>query len=226
MSHTAMPDQGISTTIRLGLFAAVAVPALYFGAQLAAAPFYPGYSFLTNSASMLGSDRSTLPAVLNTGALLTGIAALMAAYGLFRSLSAVGARSIWSWLVALSVVSTGAASLWASAFHLPDPRHNPGALGAGMFAGPVLFLLALWPVQQAKGLKIYLVLNLLIFALLIPVMAGFAGINLAHYGGLLQRFAAAVLYIPIGVVGHSLLRRTKQSNPSFDRNQPAGGLDG
>jgi len=192
---------------RLGLWAAIAVPFLYFGAQLAAAPFYPGYSFLSDSASLLGSDRSTFPAVLNTGAFLTGMAALAGSYGMFRRLSSLGARPVWTWLVFLSVVSTGAASLWASTFHLPDARHNPGALGMGTFFGPALFLVALWPLAGTKGMKAYLIADLLAFALVAPVIAGVTGISLPRYGGLLQRIAAMILYVPIGVMGCFLLRQ-------------------
>jgi hypothetical protein len=47
------------------LLAAFAVPFTYFGAQIAAALFFPDYSALTVSVSDLGSNRSTMPAVLN-----------------------------------------------------------------------------------------------------------------------------------------------------------------
>lgn len=198
---------------RAGLVAAVAVPVLYFGAQLAAAPFYPGYSFLTDSASMLGSDRSTLPAVLNVGAFLTGIAALWAAFGLLRGLPVVGARPVWVRLVALSAASMGISSIWASLFHLPDPRHNPGALGAGTFLVPVVLPLALWPVQRGRALKVYLLVNLMAFLLLIPIMAGFAGIDRSHYGGLLQRCVATVVHVPVGVAGCALLRHMQANVP-------------
>jgi Protein of unknown function (DUF998) len=192
---------------RFGLLAAVAVPVLYFGAQLAAAPFYPGYSFLSDAASLLGSDRSALPAVLNVGAFLTGTAALLASYGIAHGLSRAGAKRVWIWLVVLSVISTGASSIWASIFHLPDPRHNPGALGAGTFAGPLVFLLAFWSVRQASSMRIYLGINLVAFGLLAPILSGHAGIDLSHYGGLFQRFAAVVAYVPIAVAGSFLLRR-------------------
>ena len=197
--------------IHAGLSAAIAVSFLYFGAQLAAAPFFPGYSFLTDSASLLGSDRSTLPLVLNTGAFLSGVAALAAAYGIAAALKQSGVRRIWIWLVALSLVSTGAAAIWASLFHLPDPRHNPGMIGAGMFAVPIVLLAALWSVSGARAIKVYLVINLVALGVLILVMAGLTTIDLSRYGGLCQRFIAAVIYVPIGMVGWFLLRRLKQN---------------
>src|SRR3954454_13092742 len=63
----------------LGL--AVALPFVYFGIQLAAAPFYPGYSFLTRDASTLGSDGSTAPWIFNGGPLLVGTLELVTAAG-------------------------------------------------------------------------------------------------------------------------------------------------
>ena len=67
-----MPDKHKLT--RLMLCAAVAVPLLYFGVQLIAAPYYPGYSFATDTASMLGTAASRHPGILNNGAILDGIA--------------------------------------------------------------------------------------------------------------------------------------------------------
>ena len=56
------------TSVRLSLFAGVAVPLLYFGAQAIAAPFFPDFNFWAHTASLLGSDLSTRPDVLNGGA--------------------------------------------------------------------------------------------------------------------------------------------------------------
>jgi hypothetical protein len=187
--------------------AAVGVPIVYFGSQVLAAPFYPDYSFLANSASQLGSDRSRLPAVLNTGAIVTGLLALLGAHGLTRALPAIGARRVFAVLVGISLVSIGLAAIWAGTFHLPDPRHNPGALGAGAFACPFLLLLAVWPLPQARGLKIYLAGNVVAFAALAPILGGATAIDLRLYAGLFQRMAACVVYLPIAVMGYFALRR-------------------
>ena len=63
-----MPD--IHKLTKLMLCAAVAVPLLYFGVQLIAAPCYPGYSFATDTASMLGTAASRHPGIFNDGAIL------------------------------------------------------------------------------------------------------------------------------------------------------------
>ena len=65
----------------------MAVPFLYFGTQLAAALFFPGYSFLRMPASLLGSDQATYPMIFNAGAILTGLATLLAAVGIFGVMS-------------------------------------------------------------------------------------------------------------------------------------------
>ena len=65
-----------------GLAAAVAVPILYYGTQVAALPFHPGYDWLRQPASTLGSDQSLRPWLFNGGAMLTGLASFAAAYGI------------------------------------------------------------------------------------------------------------------------------------------------
>lgn len=64
---------------------------------MAAAPFFPDFRVLKHSASLLGSDLSTRPEVLNTGAMLTGLASIGAAWGLFSGLRQ---RGVW-WILAL-----------------------------------------------------------------------------------------------------------------------------
>jgi hypothetical membrane protein len=197
---------------RIALVFGVAVPLLYFGAQLAAAPFFPGFSVLRHSASMLGSDLSTRPEILNTGAKLTGLATLIAALGFARGLRASGVHRVVVWLTVAALISHGLASLWAGSFPLPDRRHNPGPLSIGMFALPVLLLIGSWRMKGARGLRTYLLANLVFFVLMIPVMAGKAGIDRALYGGLLQRIGALALFLPIGVSAWHL-RRTLARQP-------------
>jgi len=181
------------------LWCGVAVPILYYGTQFAAMPFYPGYNLLRQVASELGSNHSTNPGVFNAGAILTGIAALIASIGFLRAIP----NRVLAWLVFLGTVSTGAAAILAGFHPLPDPRHNPGAIGAGMFFLPLLFLVAMW---RHRSLRIYLIANLVLFAILAPVMSGRTGIPLDEYRGVLQRIVALVMYVPIGVVAAVLLR--------------------
>jgi hypothetical protein len=57
-----MPDNRSQTTLML--WAAFAMPLLYFGVQLMAALFYPGYHFAIDTASMLGTSTSRHPEIL------------------------------------------------------------------------------------------------------------------------------------------------------------------
>jgi hypothetical protein len=191
------------------LLCGVAAPAIYFGCQLAAAPFYPGHSFLTNSASQLGSDRSTFPAILNGGAILTGLAIVVSAIGYWRELPRAGSARVWTVLTCLALLSAGAGGIWAGSCPLPDPRHNPKLLGVGSFVLPLLLTIALWK-SGSRALRTYLIADTAAFVLLIPVMAGVV-MNTSTFHGLLQRVAAAVLYIPIGVVAAFLLRRARRA---------------
>lgn len=181
------------------------VPVFYFGSQLVAAPFYPGYSFVRDATSLLGSDRSTFPMLLNGGAILTGCAGLIGALGILRGLRALRVAPALAWLTALAVTSIGAAAIWAGLFPLPNPRHNPGLLNAGMFVAPVLLLAALWR-PAPRSLRIYLAINLVLFLSLVPVVSGAAGIETQGLGGLLQRLITIVVFVPLGVVSTFLLR--------------------
>lgn len=190
---------------RIALWFGVAVPFLYYGTQFIAMAFYPGYRFLAQVASELGSPGSTSPMVFNAGAVLTGIAALIASYGFLRAL---GTRRVVSWLVFLAMVSNGAAGIWAGLYPLPDSRHNPGAIGVGMFFLPLLFIFATWR-YRSRGLRTYLIANCRLYLILAPVMSGSTGISLDDYRGILQRVAALVMYVPIGVVAAFLLRASR-----------------
>ncbi len=196
-----MKDQLTAAALGMG----VAVPLLYFGVQIAAAPFYPGYSFLSQVASELGSDRSTFPALFNAGAITTGVAALLASPGFLRALRRLGTVPVLAWLTSMSLASTGLAGIWAGSFPLPDPRHNPGLLGIGVFLLPLLFAAALW--KRGEPMKSYLLVNAVLFIVLIPIMSGMAGLDTRGYQGLLQRIGATVFYLPIGVVAWFLFRR-------------------
>jgi hypothetical membrane protein len=94
--------------MRLMLCAAVAVPLPYFGVQLIAAACYPGYSFATDSASMLGTAASRHPGIFNNGAILDGVAGCLGAAGLFLGLSSVASQ----WLLALRRVAGEGAGIF------------------------------------------------------------------------------------------------------------------
>ncbi|MGL6290300.1 MAG: DUF998 domain-containing protein [Silanimonas sp.] len=192
---------------RLSLFAALAVPVLYFGAQAAAAPFFPGFRFTEHTASILGSDLSLRPEILNSGAVLTGLASFVSAWGVFVGLRSAG---VWTWnaaALALCAVSFGAASVWAGIHPLPDPQHNPGALGIGMFAAPFLAFVASLALPNSKALRIYLGLNVVGFGIVSCLYAGVIPVDLQRYAGAVQRLGTLVMLLPMAILAAVLLRK-------------------
>lgn len=194
-------------TFALGI--GIAVPFLYFGVQIVAAPFYPGYSFLSMDASTLGSDKAIYPSIFNIGAIITGIVTLIASVGFLLALQHLGTNPFLTWLTSLAVFLNGLGSLWAGFFPIPDPRHGSNPFAVGIFLFPILLTFALWNRSNAKPIKIYLIITNLLFIALIPIMSGVSGINTQGYQGLLQRIAVLVFFVPISVGSYFLILRTK-----------------
>jgi hypothetical membrane protein len=197
----------------------IVVPILYFGTQLLAAPFFPQYSFLSMVASVLGSDLAPYPAIFNTGAMLTGIATIIASVGFFLALQQLDTHPWLAGLASLAVLLNGLGSLWAGFFPLPDPRHGSNPFAVGIFLFPILFTFAIWKLSDAAAIKTYLMITNLLFIALIPIMSGASGINTQGYQGLLQRLTALVFFLPISVGSYFLLKQTKQVSLSEDIKQ-------
>ncbi len=188
----------------------VLLPAAYFGSQVLAAPFFPNYSWLTISASELGSPRSTQPWILNGGAVVTGLMGLLGAAGLGFALPLVGVNRWLAWLLAFCVLSIGLSALWAGMHPMPHPKHNPGALGIGLFGAPFAAAMVAWQIKPATRLRFVLLLNLLLFAACAHVLSGNAGINLNTHGGLFQKIVAAVSFFPSALIAWVTLKRQAQ----------------
>jgi hypothetical membrane protein len=193
-------DRGV---INFCLGTAIAVPIVYFGTQLVASAFYPGYSFLQLSASMLGSPNSSHPAIFNAGAILTGAAMITAGYGIFRSLLGKGVHPALCWLTLLAITAGGYMSIQAGIFPLPDPRHTAlGFLVIFLIALPLILLLALWKQSDAAGTRAFLMACFLGVLLLAPVMSHPTLVPGAS--GLMQRIFACVTFFPLAAVGWKL----------------------
>ena len=184
---------------RLGLWLAVAFPLCYFGAQLAAAPFFPGYSFLQQDASTLGSAQAIYPWIFNGGALITGLIGLCASGVYFIALRRLGRSIRVSGGVALWILATALSAIWAAAFPLPDPRHAANPMTAALLTLPVVLTVAFWSTGSWR-LRIYLLCNLLILIGAIAIVSGAVQIDTAGYAGLVQRITAATVFIPIAIV--------------------------
>ena len=209
-----MPENRLPTTLMLG--AAFAMPLLYFGVQLIAAPFYPGYHFATDTASMLGTSASHHPQIFNTGAILSGIAGLAGAFGLFGGLD--GATALWlRILIAIGVLSNGVLALKAGLFPMPDPRHATWQfLLFPILITPLLLLVATW--RAFIWLRIYLLLDIVCLLFMLPSMMHRVPPMLPE--GTMQRLFAFVNFVPIVLVAVALLRR--QAFPEGPRLERIG----
>jgi len=196
--------QSVSRATVWALYAAVAMPLIYFGTQLVAAPFYPSYSFSQDTASMLGTTDSYQPWIFNLGAMLTGVAGMVGAVGLFRALR----FKTWTTLaaiVAVCVAANGVLSVKAGLFPMPDPRHASWQfLMPAILLGPLVLLIALW--RQGLLLRVYLALDVLALLAVMPLMMHRVAPVFAE--GTQQRIFALIVFVPIGVVGWVLARRS------------------
>jgi len=195
------------------LAAAVLVPIVYFCTQAAAAPYFPNYSIFTTSASALGSNLSSKPSILNNGALLTGALSFLGSIGLAQALPRIGVSKIPSYLLALCLLSAGAASFWAGLHPLPSPRHNPGAIGAGLFVAPFAAMWAAWQITTQRYMRIAFLVNAMAFVVLGVIMSGAIGVDLAAIGGLIQKLIAATSLASIAVIAGIAIFHFSQRSP-------------
>lgn len=194
--------------------AGLLVPTMYFGAQLLAAPFYPGFDVLRTTMSDLGSERSTLPEIANTAALLGGLAtfgtsAMFAAR--LRGRVPVGPLV----LITVALALTGLMKGWAWLHPLPDPLHGSNPFAAASITLPLVLPLATWRIL-GRGGRVYLLLNLAVYALLFAMFSGLFPGPVQNYPGLMQRLLAATAFVPIGVLGAALARLPPPAKRSSD----------
>ena len=192
------------------LTAAFLVPFTYFGAQALAAPYFPNYSVFTTSASDLGSNLSSRPGILNLGALLTGILCFLGSAGLAISLPRLGSSKVAAFLFALSLASAGLAALWAGLHPLPHPQHDPGALGFGMFIAPFAAVCTAWRMKNSQIICFLLILNAVAFIVMGAIMSGAINIDLAAFGGLIQKLLAASSFMPSSILAGIALMRSSR----------------
>ena len=158
-----MSSQGRLTRVALGF--GITVRLLYFGSQVAAALVFPGYSFLSQSASQLGSDLARYPAVFNIGAIATGLATLLASWGFLRGLTGVGRPRVLAWATATAIAVSAFMHLWAGVFPMPNPRHGQNPFQVAAVAVPILIGAAVWGGAHAP-LRVYFVVTILTLAVL------------------------------------------------------------
>jgi hypothetical membrane protein len=208
---TRFPRRSSRNHINLTALAfGMVVPFLYYGIQIVAAPYFPGYSFIRHPASALGSDFSTYPAIFNTGAIATGIATLFAAFGFFFAFQRIGANRILTWITSVALIGCAVSCMWAGYFPQPDPRHGGyPVLQIAMILLPFLLTATLWKECDARLLKVYLGATIVALVVMIPIMSGITGLDTRSYSGILQRIFAFTVFPPIAVCAYFLARRIR-----------------
>jgi hypothetical membrane protein len=196
------------TFLLLGL--AVLIPFIYYGIQIYAASFNPGYSFIHQVASELGSTRAARPAIFNVGIMLQGIVTLAASFGFLRAMTRLGINPTLSFLTFLAIAINGVQMLWAGYFPLPDRRHAGHTLF--IFAAtllPILLTAALWK-SSRPPLKTYFIATLILLLAMIPIMSGISGLDTSNLRGLQQRIYTLTVFPPIAVAAIALANRYRK----------------
>lgn len=192
------------------LLCAASVPLVYFGAQSLGALFYPGFSVLSDVASALGSDVSTQPEVFNSAIRVAGLLAVSGAPGLCWRLHESGVSIFLCFMTAVSLFSFSAGSFWAASHPLPDPRHDPGALSAGMFMSPFVAYLSALQIPGARSLRTICAVLLVCFLAVVGAYSGFIPLDRGEYEGALQRVGALSMLAPNSVISWWLLRGSRR----------------
>lgn len=205
------------------LWTGVLIPLLYFGNQFVAAIFYPGYSFLSQDASTLGSADSRWPELFNIGSVVTGVLCGFTACGFLHALRRNRVHPVLAWATSLALISFGLGAINAGLHPLPDPRHISGPLaigGIGGFLLPFLIPATLWKLPDEPWMKVLFAANFALLLALFPIFSGLIQRVLVmtgnewpayqeflnHRHGLLQRIAALAVVGPIGVGSYFLAK--------------------
>jgi hypothetical membrane protein len=173
----------------------VLIPFIYYGIQCLCATYNPGYSFIHQVASELGSNRATRPMLFNVGIMVQGALTLVAAVGFARATLRLRVNPTLALLIFLSIATNGIQMLWAGYFPLPDPRHA-GQLPfrIAMFLLPILLTAVLWKGSGAI-LKGYLAATLILLAAMILITS----VETTHIRGLTQRLYTLTVFPVVAV---------------------------
>lgn len=193
-------------TTSLLLWAAFAVPVLYYGTLLVASQLYPGYSHTTQYASELGSSSAQYPVVFNIGIFVTGVAAILGGLGFYVALRSLAVGPMLAGLVALTVVLYGVGMLFGALFPMPDERHGGYGLGVAVQLSPWLMLIALRKVADLRALKMLLAVDAVANVVMFAIMMGAADLVTRANVGLFQRGYSLTVMPWMAIAAWSLLR--------------------
>lgn len=200
MSATGRSDRAL-------LWAALAVPFLYYGTMLVAAAFFPGYSHVSQYASELGSGDARYPAIFNIGTITTGLVTIVAAAGIYRAAVAAGARRAFAGVGAVGLALFGVSLVLGGWFPMPDPRHGGFGLGLAMLLAPPALAIALWKRAELRPLAKFLLADAVVMLVLFAIMMGVGALVTRSNVGLFQRAYSLTGFPWVGITGFALLRR-------------------
>jgi hypothetical membrane protein len=197
---------------RFLLHLAITIPFIYYGIQLLAAPFFPHFSFIRNTASELGASLAPHPRIFNIGIMMLGIITFLAAVGFLRALRQLRVEPLFTFLTFLALLINGFQSLWAGLHPIPDPRHA-GHLPVmiAMTLLPFLLTLTMWRQTNSRLAHNYFLATCLLLLAIAPMMSGMGGLDTHNYRGLIQRVFTFTVFPPIAVAAHILSRRLSMS---------------
>lgn len=118
------------------LLAGILIPVVYFGLLIIAPVIYPGFSYVSQYASEMGSADARYPAVFNTGIMLCGVAGLVASFGFFHAVRRLGGNTLLAALAGLTLFLFGIATFMGGRFPMPDERHGGYGLGLALQLAP------------------------------------------------------------------------------------------
>jgi glucans biosynthesis protein C len=173
--------------IRVLLLAGILVPVVYFGLLIIAPLLYPGFSYVKQYASEMGSADARYPAVFNTGVMLCGLAGILASFGFFYAIRRLGGNTLLAALTGLTLFLFGIATFMGGRFPMPDERHGAYGLGLAFQLAPLFLALALWRRRSLRGLCVFLLVVFAVMTFFIAVMMGVGGLVTRANVGLWQR---------------------------------------
>jgi hypothetical membrane protein len=199
-----------STSNKFTVFAlwmGVFVPILYFGLQLVAAPFYPNYSLLSNTASELGASSFVYGGIVSMAIIAVGVLTLIAAAGYGVALWRARTPILLIGLACLTLAANGVQTILAGVYPMPDPRHaGIPILTLGMIAFPLVLALVAWRLKSMRPALPFIAIGIVCVLALMPIMSGAVQIDTRPYIGLIQRVLALAIFAPIGIGAFLLLR--------------------
>lgn len=194
------------TTDRL-LWAAFAVPFLYYGTLLLASALFPGYDHVTRYASELGSAAARHPMVFNAGIVLAGACAVLGGIGVYRALRSLGGALPLAAGLALAIVLHGVGLVFGGLFPMPDDRHGGYGLGMGVLVGPLLAAIAIRRApEELRWAGWLLAANAVAILVMFAIMMGVGQLVTRANVGLYQRGYSLTTMPWLAVLAWVLLR--------------------